>query len=510
MLPSELLITTTKRGRIYPVFAPLDEEHKQLAEELITLYSSFTGKRKSDIDAILGELEQGSNFKLIQGLRKLLERRCVFKSEFVIEPVVARRAVFEAACNKRIRNEDERMRVIRTVAERLNVTAAELEESLWADRESEQILAEFTSLEPEELLRLYNLALAQTLLFKASSMTLHLNGNYKRLFRAIKYLGLMYTPEGAGAIRIEGAISLLKLGERYGTALSKLLPQILDCNAWVMDAEIVIRRGTPRVYHFVLDSRRCRHILPQCGEKEELTFDSRIEELFYNEFTALPAAGNWELIREPDAVFTEKGVFIPDFKFIHRELPLEIYFEIVGFWTEEYLSRKIAKLRALPFDIIVAIDRDLACSALHDNMPDTVIEYSRKVPVGAVLRYLEDREREEIERQVKHLNKLPLKLDTGTEIVRIGDIASQYGVSKEAIREVCAAHKDYVVFKEVLVKRELLNGLKERMRAISSYVEARKLIEAMGLPPDDVLAKLGFKVVWRGLDIEAATVTETI
>ncbi len=421
--------------------------------------------------------------------------------------MVARRAVFEAACDKRITNDDERMQVIRTVAERLNVSTDELEESLWADRESEQILAEFASLKPEELLRLYNLALAQTLLFRASSMTLRFNGNYKWLFRAIKYLGLMYTPEGEGAIRIEGALSLLKLSERYGTALSKLLPHILNCSAWKMDAEIVIRRGKPGVYHFVLDSRRCRHILPQWEEKEQLTFDSKIEELFYNEFSALPAARNWELIREPDAIFTEKGVFIPDFKFIHRELPLEFYFEIVGFWTEEYLRRKIAKLRALPFEIIVAIDRNLACSSIHE-VHDTVIEYSRKVPVGAVLRYLEEKEREEIERQVKRMKEVPLKLDSG--IVRIGDIASQYGVSKAAIRAVCAGLEDYVVFKEVLVKRELLKELKARVRAISSYVEARRFIEAMGLPPDEVLAKLGFKVVWKGLDIEAATVTEVL
>ncbi len=516
MLPSELLLTTTRKGRIYPVFAPLDEEHKQLAAELIALYRSSIGKRRSDIEAILNELEHDLNFKLVRGLRRLLERRCVFKSRYVIEPVVARRAVFEAASKLRIKNDAERMWVIRAVAERLGVSIDELEASLWADRESEQILSDFAGLEPEELLRLYNLSLAQTLLFKASSMILRLRGsysNYKMLFRAIKYLGLMYTPEGDGAIRIEGTLALLKLSERYGTALSKLLPPILSCGDWELDAEIMIRGHIPRVYRFVLDSRRCRHILPQSNGMEQLTFDSKIEELFYKEFLALPVARKWELIREPDAIFTAKGVFIPDFKFVHRELPLEIYFEIVGFWTEDYLRKKMAKLHALPFDIIVAIDRNLACSTLRDDVVHgTVIEYSRKVPVIAVVRYLEKIERAEIERQVKRMKEVPLKFDTGVEIVRIGDIAERYGVSKEVIRAVCESHKeiieDYIVFKDVLVKRDLLERLRERMRTISSYVDARELIEAMGLPADDVLSELGFKVVWKGLDIEAATITD--
>ena len=73
----------------------------------------------------------------------------------------------------------------------------------------------------------------------------------------------------------------------------------------------------------------------------------------------------------------------------------------------------------------------------------------------------------------------------------------------------CLNNPEYVVFKEVVVKKELLNEVKDKLVSINikSYVEARRIIEDIGLPnSDEVLAELGFKVKWRGLDIEEATI----
>ncbi len=512
MLPGELLITKTKKGRIYPVFAAIDEEHQDLAGELIEFYRHFEGKKKSEIDEIMAEFEQGLNFKLVRGLRTLLERRCIFKSKFAIEPMLARRAVFETASSKKITNGKERAEVIEKVAKNLNISVAELEQSLWADHESELVLEDFAALTPEELLKLYNLSLAQTLLFKATGMVISFKSNYKWIFRAIKYLGLMYSPEG-NKVRVEGASSLLKLSERYGTSLAKLLPVLVNSDEWEIDAEIVVRRDTPKIYHFVMDSRRDRDLL-MCGElkREEATFDSSIEERFYNEFLASLGAKSWELVREPDAVFTEgKGVFIPDFKFKHKEMGIETYFEIVGFWTEEYLKKKLSKLRAVPFKLLVAIDRNLACfNALNFELSlnQPLILYSRKVPVGDVLRYLAKVEREEIEKQMESLKLRVTQIELEGDIIPLKNIAMRYNVSKEAVR-ACLNNQDYVVFKEVVVKKELLSEVKEKLASknIKLYVEARRFIEDIGIPnPDEVLAELGFTVKWRGLDVEEATI----
>jgi hypothetical protein len=318
---------------------------------------------------------------------------------------------------------------------------------------------------------------------------------------------LMYIPEG-NKVRVEGASSLLKLSERYGTSLAKLLPVIVNSDEWAIDAEIVIRRDTPRIYHFVMDSRDRDLLLSGELKREEAAFDSGIEERFYNEFISSAASKSWQLIREPDAVFTEsKGVFIPDFKFKHKELNVETYFEIVGFWTEEYIKRKLSKLRAMPFNMLVAIDKNLACfnSAQFDlGLHQPVIQYTRKVPVGEVLRYLAKVEREEIKREVERLKGMWIEIEG--DLIHIKDIAIQYNVGKEAVR-ACLNHPEYVVFKEVVVKKEVLREVKDKLSPIQLYVEARRIIEDTGLPnPDEVLAHLGFTVKWKGLDMSAASI----
>jgi predicted nuclease of restriction endonuclease-like RecB superfamily len=505
MLPAELLITRTKKDRIYPDFIQIDAEHLELADELIELYRTFEGKKKGEIDEIVVEFEQGLDFKRVRGLRALLERRCSFTSRFTIEPVQARRAVFEVASSKNVTNRKERAEVIEAVATSLHVSPADLERSLWADNESEVLLDAFAPLKPEELLKRYNLALAQTLLFKSAGMTIAVKGSYKDIFRAITYLGLMYIVEG-DKIRIEGSSALLKLSERYGTSLAKLLPAIVNSDDWEIDADIVIRRAVPRIYHFLMDSRD-RELLMSREHAVTITFDSSVEERFYNAFLASSASRSWELIREPDVVFTGKGVFIPDFKFRHKELGIETYFEIMGFWTEDYLKRKLSKLRAVPFTILVAVDKHLACfNSAHFtlDLDQPVILYSRKVPVGEVLKYLATMEREAIEREVASFEGTQIALEG--DIIALKDIAMRYSVSKAAVR-ACFNTPGYVLFKEVAVKKELLKEVKDKLASISSYLEARRIIADVGLfNPDEVLAELGFTVKWKGLDAGAATI----
>lgn len=510
MLPSELLITRTKKDQIHPDFLQVDAEQLELAEELISVYRQFVGMKKGELNDFMEDFEQGLEFKRIRGLRTLLERRCTFASKHVIAPVEARRAVFQAAADRKVTNQRERAAVISAVAADLNVSVAALENSLWADLDAEVILEQFEPLTPAELLRWYNLSLAQTLLFKATGMTLTVMDRAPALFRAIKYFGLMYLPEGGKKLRIEGAPSLLKLSERYGTALAKLLPRIVRSESWALDAEIVIRReNMPRIYHFLLDSRD-KHLVTSdegMGEAVTTAFDSGVEQKFYSEFVSLPAAKHWELIREPDVIVTKGGVLIPDFKFVHKELNLATYFEIVGFWTEEYVKRKLAKLRSLPFTMLLAIDKTLACFNFEPfgfGLEQPLILYTKKVPVGEVIRYLTAIENEAVTKQVESLKEQEIEL--AGDIIQIKDLAKRYGMGQDTVR-ASMNDPEYVLFKEVIVKKQLLQKLKEKLVAAAKYVEARSIIEAAGLRnADEILAHLGFRVQWKGLDVEAAMI----
>jgi len=92
------------------------------------------------------------------------------------------------------------------------------------------------------------------------------------------------------------------------------------------------------------------------------------------------------------------------------------------------------------------------------------------------------------------------------DIISVKDIAQKYGMSQKAVRET-VKHPEYVVFKDVVVKKELLSKIKKRLTAVEKYVEAREIIEEVGLTnADEVLAHLGFAVKWKGLDPSAATI----
>ena len=53
----------------------------------------------------------------------------------------------------------------------------------------------------------------------------------------------------------------------------------------------------------------------------------------------------------------------------------------------------------------------------------------------------------------------------------------------------------------------LLSKIREQLLAVQKYLKAREIIKKAGLTnADEILAYLGFKVQWKGLDINEATI----
>ena len=71
-------------------------------------------------------------------------------------------------------------------------------------------------------------------------------------------------------------------------------------------------------------------------------FDSGLEAAFFQKFGA--RRGGWTLQREGAILHEGQTTFVPDFAFCHED-GTEVLFEIVGFWTPEYLEQKRATLR---------------------------------------------------------------------------------------------------------------------------------------------------------------------
>jgi hypothetical protein len=275
MLPFNLLIARSRAGRIKPVYVPVDQAHVTLASDLIESFQKHLGRKKGELLDALEEYEGlGYDYRLIRGLSTLLERRCRFEAESHIDPREARRTVFaEANRHALVATEEEKKAVFSKAASTLSISPQQLQTSLWSDLDEELVLKDFIPIAGEDLLRQYNMSLTQTLLFRATAMEFEAGGNYKQIFRRIKYLGLIYTvqkEDESFKVTVDGPMALFKLTDRYGTSLAKLLPTIVEAGEWRLKASVVGgERHSPRILQLELDSRNVGDAIRWASADEE-------------------------------------------------------------------------------------------------------------------------------------------------------------------------------------------------------------------------------------------------
>src|SRR5208337_994050 len=215
-----------------------------LAEDIIRAFTDHTGRKLGELKDILEEMEdQGFDYRLVRGLVALLERRCTLTVLGTVKPASVRREVFRIAAERYpVITEKGRSAVIREAAAKLNLSPGIVEDSMFADLESELIISDFRPPGAAALLHEYNLSLAQTLLFKAVELKFRALAKHKGVLRSVKRLGLMYSATNDGDrldITIDGPVSAIKSTDRYGTALARLLPFIVFSPGWSVEASVI-------------------------------------------------------------------------------------------------------------------------------------------------------------------------------------------------------------------------------------------------------------------------------
>jgi len=516
MLPSELLAVWKRKGVIWPRYATLSDENLEVASALIAAYKSHMGEKKSVVKEFIDEMEEkGYDYRFVRGLSFILDRRSRFKCNDKIEAVDLRRKIFEATGELGLpTTPQQRTRVIETVASELKVPPGTIEEFLYADLETELILEEFEPMSPLELLQDYNLSLTQTLLFDSTEVTFTSSSNWQKIFYSAKKLGLIYDAyqDGHFWVKVDGPASLFKLTRRYGTAIAKLLPVIVASSEWTVEAKI-LWKYTNEICDFKIESWKHNALLRR-PNLSTLSFDSVVEEDFATRFQAL--ATGWLLKREPEPVLAGKQVIIPDFS-LEKE-GIRVYVEIVGFWTVEYLLRKIEKLKKVDVDMLVLINESLACeklAKLEKQARLDVIYYRDKISLAPIIRYLEQRFREVKAKQVGFVRDLAVVF---TEpVVNYTELATRIGVSAEAVKTalINQAPQGYTLMPSELVRKDVLDQIRKRIdertsqKEQLSLAEAVSTIEAEGVKDaTSTLEELGYKVVWHGINSEKAEVVK--
>jgi predicted nuclease of restriction endonuclease-like RecB superfamily len=276
------------------------------------------------------------------------------------------------------------------VARNRNVTEQELHDSLFADLPGERkLVAPTHPISPAECALRVNLALVQAVLYRSTAVRIEAEGQARAVVRHAKLRGLICTvssrgPAGAAALDVSGPFSLFRRTLLYGRALAELVPLLAWCTRFRLSSECEL---LGRSLIFVL--RTGDPILPA---SEPAFYDSRLEARFARDFRR--AAPDYDLVREPEAVEASGKLIFPDFAIQLRGDPSRRWLlEIVGFWTPEYLTRKLGQLKAAEIpNLILCLDEDRNCGErdLPANTP--VVRFRRRIDPEAVLRAMNETE----------------------------------------------------------------------------------------------------------------------
>jgi hypothetical protein len=492
VLTKDLLRVSRAGGGYHPQF--LDRAARPMAARVIGVFQGHVGHDRAALDAALADLEpEADHFKVVRGFASLCERDATFETRAAVPPERARRVAFEAAeAVGGVVTDSERDETLARAGERLGVDAETVADSLYADREERQVLAAFTPRwSPDDLVTQYNLSLAQTALFDATEVRVR-SSDPRRLVSAVKRLRLMYevrqTPEGRELV-VTGPDALFRSTRRYGTRFARLLRSVAATDDWHLSAAID-DRGTERD----LTLSDADVSVPGVDPVADAEFDSEVERDFATRFSSLDL--DWDLTREPEPLATGTRVMIPDFAFDYRHADFRVFFEIMGFWTPEYVAKKLSQLEnAEDVELLVAVDESLGVGEDIEARDARAIPYRGSVRVKDVvdvLRSYEDRLAAEVGESV------PEKLVPDAAVTTIAAVADAYGVPESVVEsQTFPAHERVG---RTLVRPSVLDAVADDIEAGMALSDAETVLDEYGI--DDasaVLSRLGYRVAWDGL-----------
>lgn len=270
-----------------------------------------------------------------------------------------RNALFEVACQvrKKMSQQDSntswnRSNFLKQVIVQLGYPDMSKEqlmafiEDLFKDLVKIPIIQNVESLgELKEMTYLLNLWLIKKIMSHSFMVEIIIKDQCRRLVRQAKLRGLICEVEKISTpylkLRISGPLSLFGPTRIYGKKFVEFIP-LLFWN-WEFKLRAVFKE-LDHSYFLYLDSNA-----PIKVAKQPELFDSKLESQFYNDFIKL--SSDWELLREPEMITVGTKAFFVDFvaynkinKKNSRQTHEGILIEIVGYWTADYLKKKVSEI----------------------------------------------------------------------------------------------------------------------------------------------------------------------
>ncbi|MGD1837081.1 MAG: DUF790 family protein [Nitrososphaeraceae archaeon] len=578
MLPAELLQykIINKGKNIVPLFCDIGDVQKlDIANTMIDIFKDLSTKKskKGILQEQISILESDfNNYKLIRSFAVLLERRCNFQypenyisiSNTVISSYRLRQMLFEESSKIGLSlDNNKRKQIFNKISSQIDIPVDYIEKYTWSDLEDNLLLTNFNCLSPVELIDRYNLSILQTLLFGCTKFDFSMNGGkyWKQVLRYIRKFGLMYELKSTIShtksiiidnyernhnllCTIDGPLSIFKLSTKYGTMMSKLLPYIVMAPNWLIKGWIV--RNTSKgqkLYELNLsnnDISFSKHIFskdifnnvyefisPLHNNKNYYLYDSTVEKKFADKF--IQAKTKWNLIREPDPLILTNGhVIIPDFLFTRSNK--KVYFEIVGFWTLDYLKRKFQKVKDIlesnKEHFLIAVDKRSLVSnkenlkpfnyLFQDRFKEHFIFYENNmISLKNILKYLKFLDNEIIHYEINNNKSLICRIlgnliKTDQDIISLDKIALQQNVTIESILQIIKSYltkdqinNNYTIIGSYLILNKKLKQIFSLLEKEEKFNNVRSILIANNIPESlhiSVITNLGFEIEWQGLD----------
>jgi predicted nuclease of restriction endonuclease-like RecB superfamily len=193
----------------------------------------------------------------------------------------------------------------------------------------------------QRLIDRYNVALAQAVLLRSVVVTVEVKNErparYRQLFRRLKFHRLLYRVEGSMRdgylFRIDGPLSLFSATTKYGLQVALFLPALLRCSDFRLDAEVRWGpRREPRSFRLESRDGLVSH------QADIGTYVPAEVTAFLERFRQV--APSWEISECTDFIeLGREGVWVPDYRAVHKATGTDVFVEIVGFWKKSSLER---------------------------------------------------------------------------------------------------------------------------------------------------------------------------
>ena len=395
MLTTDLVRVRRRAGRIEtpPLRAAEKERLLVVAERYVAAARAAAGGTRAAFEAACDDVpHHPTDYRLVRGLRKLVEDRCEFEVRDDVDPPALRRTVFErAAAARRVLEDTEDFDpepVVAAAAADLGLPAPDIRNALFADLKENHILARFDAIGGPALVAAYETAQKQAVLLRAVRVVVTLQRPEPRglrlFFRRMKFHRLLYLatrlPEGACRIEIDGPFSLFRSVTTYGLQLALLLPVLDACGpGWELDADVLWGpQRQPATYH--LEGEPAAHpVRDDAGLPDEV---ARLRDRFREMETPWAVGVARALLDLPGI-----GLCVPDLVFTHRDTGCRVYFEALGYWSREAVWRRVDLVEAgLPHPIVFAVSSRLRVSeeVLDADLPGRLYVYKGAMSARAV------------------------------------------------------------------------------------------------------------------------------